>query len=153
MTTFSIWTFYNANKGGLLEYVVSCTFKKNLFQSRIGSEGCWEMLEWNFLKHKENICVIISGREIWIIYHEHNMAKTMWTANMSAECDSDIRALMRSRNWWKVTKYFYSSAVLKYKFEVLYLSILCYFIPLLHYNLKANIVHFTLLHLFNSLSY
>ena len=47
--------------------------------------------------------------------------------------------------WWNVTKYFYSSTVLKYNYEVLYMSIyiLCYLILLLVSVLKANIVLFT----------
>ncbi len=37
--------------------------------------------------------------------------------------------------WWNVSKYIYLSTVLRYNFEVLYLSssILCNFILLLHY--------------------
>ncbi len=52
--------------------------------------------------------------------------------------------------WWEVTKYIYSSAVLNYSFEVLVLylsiSLFCYFILLLHYISEENIVHFTPLH-------
>ena len=58
---------------------------------------------------------------------------------------------------WKITKYIYSSTVLKYNFEllVLYLSISvwCYFILPLHYISEGNIVLSTPLHLFDSFSY
>lgn len=58
--------------------------------------------------------------------------------------------------WWNVTKYNYSSAVLKCKYEVLvlYLSIiLCNIIFLGHYIAEANIVLFTPLHFSDSVNY
>lgn len=54
---------------------------------------------------------------------------------------------MTSSQWWNVTKYVHSHAVLKCNFEVfvlLHLSIfiLCNLLLLLHYILEANIVFF-----------
>ncbi len=43
--------------------------------------------------------------------------------------------------WWKVTKYIYSSSVLKYSFGI---SIFCYFILLLHYI--SQLILYFLLH-------
>lgn len=70
MTTFSIWTFYNANKGGRLNMLLPVPLKKKKICFRVTESevvmdaGKCSMADGILqLVHKGNICVIISGRK------------------------------------------------------------------------------------------
>lgn len=63
------------------------------------------------------------------------------------------RVIMRQFTLKDIWRYIYWSTVLKYKFEVLLLPILCSFIFLLHCISGVIIIHFTPLQLSDSFSY